>query len=269
MGIYSNKIVLVTGAAQGNGEGIARVVAKKGGTVILTDINETKVKETAEIIKAEAAEYGGDTRAYRMDVGDRAEVRSVVEKVIAEFGRIDVLMNNAGISELCPFEKVTEEMREKYMRVNLLGVWYCTQEVIPYMVKQNYGRIVNMSSVNGPIAQDPGEVLYSTCKAGIIGFTKSIAVEYAGKGITCNAILPGYILTPMAWAVAEMARPRNAQSVIDEISKGVPMGRMGTAEEVGYLAAFLGSDEASYITGTGVVIDGGNRLPETSSCGLR
>ena len=112
-------------------------------------------------------------------------------------------------------------------------------------------------------------MLYSTCKAGIIGFTKAIAVEYAPKGITCNAMLPGYILTPMAWDVAKMACPEDPQRIIDGIAEGVPMGRMGTAEEVGYLAAFLGSDEAAYITGTGVVIDGGQRLPETSVSGKR
>jgi NAD(P)-dependent dehydrogenase (short-subunit alcohol dehydrogenase family) len=135
------------------------------------------------------------------------------------------------------------------------------------MLKAKYGRIVNISSVTGPMVCDPCEVAYSMAKAGVMGFTRSIAVEYASSNITCNAVLPGYILTQMAIETAERTKPGHADEVIKNIESGIPMGRMGTPQDIGYLVAFLASDEASYITGIPVIIDGGNALPETNVVG--
>lgn len=258
MGVFDGKVALVTGAARGNGEGIARVIASKGGTVILTDLLET-VKDTAATI--------GGARGYVMDVCDFAGVKGVVEEVADCFGHIDVLVNNAGITCITPFLETTDEVRDRTLRVLQLGVWNCTKACMPYFLKQKYGRIVNISSVTGPVVCDPHETAYAMAKAGVMGFTRAIAVEYAGQNITCNAILPGYILTEMARETAERSKPGHADEIIREIEQGIPMGRMGTPEDIGYLAAFLASDEASYITGIPVVIDGGNALPETNAVG--
>jgi len=259
MGIYDGKVVLVTGSARGNGEGIAQVMAEKGATVILTDIID-QVFETAKAI-------GNGAEAYKMDVTKRDQVRSTVEQVIAKHGRIDVLVNNAGIANLQPFLEYTDENRDRHFNVMLNGVWICTQEILPYMLKNGYGRIVNISSDTGPEVTDHGQAAYAMAKAGVVGFTKTIAYEFAHEGITCNAILPGYILTPMVMQSAEQSRPGHPMDCINEMAQEIPMKRLGTPRDIGYLAAFLGSDEADYITGETVVIDGGNRLPETNQIG--
>lgn len=256
MGIYDGKVVLVTGSARGNGEGIASVMAEKGATVILTDIID-QVFETAKAI-------GGSAEAYLMDVTKREEVRATVEKVIAKHGHIDVLVNNAGIANLQPFLEYTDENRDRHFNIMLNGVWICTQEILPYMLKNGYGRIVNISSDTGPEVTDHGQAAYAMAKAGVVGFTKTIAFEFAHEGITCNAILPGYILTPMVEQSAKQSRPDNPQALLDEMAQDIPMKRLGTPRDIGYLAAFLGCDESDYITGETIVIDGGNRLPETS-----
>lgn len=259
MGIFDGKVALVTGAARGNGEGISRVIAAKGGTVVLTDISP-KVHETAKNI-------GNDALSYEMDVADVARVHWVADDVAKKLGHIDVLVNNAGITCITPFLETSDELRDRVLRILQIGPWNCTKAVIPYMVKQNYGRIVNISSVTGPIVCDPHETAYGMAKAGIIGLTKSIAIEFAGNNITCNAVLPGYILTDMAIETAERSKPGHADEVIAEIERGIPMKRMGTAIDIGNLVAFLASDEASYITGQPVIIDGGNGLPETNAVG--
>ena len=259
MGVFDGKVALITGAARGNGEGIARVIASKGGTVVLTDLSET-VTDTA-------ANIGGSAVGYKMDVCNPGEIKMVVDDVIAKFGHIDVLVNNAGITCITPFLETTDEIRDRTLRVLQLGVWNCTKAVIPHMLKAKYGRIVNISSVTGPVVCDPCEVAYSMAKASVMGFTRSIAVEYASSNITCNAVLPGYILTQMAIETAERTKPGHADEVIKSIESGIPMGRMGTPQDIGYLVAFLASDEASYITGIPVIIDGGNALPETNVVG--
>ena len=136
------------------------------------------------------------------------------------------------------------------------------------MIKNKSGKIVNLSSVTGPMVADSGEVAYATTKAAILGFTKALAMELVNEGINVNAIMPGYILTPMVENMAKLSCPENPQSVVDGIAEGIPMGRLGTIQELGELAAFLASDEASYITGQGIVIDGASTLPETKTMGV-
>lgn len=254
MGVFDGKIALVTGAARGNGEGIARVIAQKGGTVALTDISEN--------VFATAEKIGGGARGYIMDVGDELSVEKAVAQIVSDFGRIDVLVNNAGISIIKEFEQCDSALRDKYWNVLQNGPWNCTKAVIPHMVQNNYGRIVNISSVTGPVQCNTKTTIYSTAKASLIGFTRSIAIEYAPNNITCNAVLPGFILTPMVEESAARRNPENPQAVLARYAEGIPMKRLGTPEEIGYITAFLASDEASYITGVSVVIDGGNAIPE-------
>ena len=166
------------------------------------------------------------------------------------------------------FVDMDDDLRDTHFDINVNGTWNVTKAVLPEMIKNKYGRVVNLSSVTGPLVADSGEVAYATTKAAILGFTKSLAMEVVNDGITVNAIMPGYIMTPMVENMAKVSCPENPQSVVDGIAKGIPMGRLGTIEELGELAAFLASDESTYITGQGIVIDGASTLPETMTMGV-
>ncbi len=262
-GKLEGRVAVVTGAAMGNGEGIARTLAKYGAHVSLWDISETVFK-TAESINA----AGGKATAARVDVVNFNSCLDAAEMVIDEQNKVDILCNNAGVIRLANFLEMSDEVRDFHFDVNIKGVWNCTKAILPNMIRNKYGRIVVMSSVTGPMVADQGETAYATTKAALWGFTKALAREVANDGITVNAICPGFILTPMAEQIAKESDPENPESVIEGIAKGVPIGRLGNANEIGKLAAFLGSDESAYITGTQVVIDGGSTLPETVSVGV-
>jgi len=257
----SNKIAFITGGAMGNGRGIAESFLAYGATVILADISKT-VFETAQ-------ELGEYAIAYHLDITKPEEVNKCVEDVISKLGRIDILVNNAGLARFSKFVDIEDKLRDMQFDVNIKGSWNCTKAVLPNMIKNKFGRIINMSSVTGPYVADPGQTAYATTKAAIIGFTKALAIEVAQENITVNAICPGYILTAMVKHSAEESNPTNPQSVIDGIAAGIPMKKLGTPKNIGDLAAFLASDEADYITGTSIIIDGGNGIPETNSMGLR
>jgi len=263
MGKLDGKVAVITGAAMGNGEGMARVLAQHGAQVMLWDISE-RVQQTSSSIEAD----GFKVRPFFVDVTKFEQCRAAAEEIIAELGRIDILCANAGVIRLGRFLEMSDEVRDFHFKVNVIGVWNSTKAILPNMIKNSYGKIVIMSSVTGPMVADEGEVAYATTKAALWGFTKSLAREVAGDGITVNAICPGYILTPMAEQIAKDSDPDNPAAVIEGIKRGVPMGRLGDICEVGELAAFLASDESSYISGTQVVIDGGSTLPETVSVGL-
>ena len=175
------------------------------------------------------------------------------------------MVNNAGVCRLNTFLKTTDEMRDFHFDINIKGTWNVTKAAIPYM---NGGSIVNLSSVTGPMVADSGEVAYATTKAALIGFTKGLAAELVDNGIRVNAILPGYIMTPMVEGMAKESNSSDPESVVKGIATGIPMKRLGTIEELGNLVAFLASDRASYITGQGIVIDGGSTLPETMTMGV-
>ena len=262
MGKLDGRTAVVTGAAMGNGEGIARVLAGHGAHVALWDVSD-RVFETAQAIKAE----GLRASAYRVDVTRFDTCRQAVDDIIAKCGRIDILCNNAGVIRLAGFLEMSDDIRDFHFDVNIKGVWNSTKAVLPVMKAGRYGRIVVMSSVTGPMVADAGETAYATTKAALWGFTKALAREVAADNITVNAICPGYILTPMAEQIAKESNAENPRAVIDGISAGVPMGRLGSITEIGELAAFLASDESSYSTGTRIVIDGGSTLPETVSVG--
>lgn len=254
MGKLTGKVAFVTGAAMGNGEGIARALAREGAQVILADMSD-KVFETAKNIESQGYKAFG----VLMNVTKKEEVQAVAEKMLQKFGKIDILVNNAGISKSCKFLEVTDELRDLHFDVNIKGVWNCTQAILPNMIQQNYGKIINISSVTGNAVVDPNMTAYATTKAAVHGFTKALAMEVASRNITVNSVMPGYILTPLV--------QRHPQAHLDAMASGIPMGRLGKIEEIGNLAAYLASDESSYITGTSIIIDGGSTLPETMVLG--
>lgn len=259
LGDLKGRVAIVTGAAMGNGKGGALMFAKHGAHTVLADISP-KVFETEKEFK----DLGYSVSAYIVNVSDAAACKEVVEKVVAEHGKVDIAMNNAGVCRLKAFVDFPAELLDFHINVNIRGVWNMSQAVFPYMMKARYGRIVNMSSVTGPMVVDTGETAYAMTKGAVWGLTKALAYEGAPYNITCNAICPGYIHTPMVEAMAAESCPENPESVIAGIASTIPMGRLGRIEDLGNLALFLGSEESGYITGTQVVIDGGSTLPETA-----
>lgn len=264
MALLENKTALVTGAAMGNGLGISQVLAEKGAMVLMSDVNEKVFDEAEKLTK-----QGLTAKAVIIDVTDNKLVNSKVKELNKEYKGIDILVNNAGISLLTPIEEMNEEMKKKHFEVNVDGPWNCVRAVLPSMMAKKYGRIITISSVTGPVVCDPMNIAYATTKAALLGFSKAIAIDTAGYNITSNAILPGYFMTPMVELTAFETDPGNPQGVIDQIKDAIPVGRLGDPREIGYLAAFLASDEAAYITGTEIRIDGGSTLPETLSVGRR
>lgn len=256
-----NKVAIVTGGAMGNGLGIVKVFLKHGAKVIIFDYSD-KLIQTVDDLRKE----GNDVDGYLVDIRNKSKIKESVEKVIERYGKIDILVNNAGVAKLTPFAETTDKIRDFHFDINIKGAWNMSQEVLPYMPKD--GAIVNLSSVTGTMVADTGEVAYATTKAALLGFTKGLAAEVVNKGIRVNAILPGYIMTPMVEGIAKDSDSSNPNGVVEGIAKGIPMGRLGTIEELGELAAFLASNEASYITGQSFVIDGGSTLPETMSVGV-
>lgn len=256
-----DKIAIVTGGAMGNGLGIVKVFLKYGAKVSIFDYSE-KLNETVDNLRKEGYEVDG----YLVDIRDSKKIEDAVNAVIKKYDKVDVLVNNAGVAKLTPFLETSDEIRDFHFDINIKGTWNMSKAVVPHMGKG--ASIVNLSSVTGTMVADTGEVAYATTKAAILGFTKGLAAEVVDKGIRVNAILPGYIMTPMVEGIAKDSDSNNPASVVEGIANGIPMKRLGTIEELGELAAFLASNEASYLTGQSYVIDGGSTLPETMSVGV-
>ena len=252
------KVAVVTGGAMGNGLGIVKVFLKEGVKVAILDYAD----ELPETIKT----LGTNVIGYKVDIRNKDIVNKTIEDIHKRLGNIDILVNNAGVAKLAPFTEMDDETRDFHFDINIKGTWNVTKAVLPYMEK---GSIINLSSVTGPMIADPGEVADATTKAALLGFTKSLAAELVSRNIRVNAIMPGYILTPMVEKIAIQSDSNNPQSVIDGIARAIPMQRLGTIEELGDLTAYLASDRSSYITGQGIVIDGGSTLPETSTVGTK
>ena len=246
----------------GMGFGSARVMAGYGAKIALFDFSET-VFETAESLNKD----GYEALAFKIDVRDGAGLKDACEKVAEHYGKIDILVNAAGIGVLKYFLDATEEFRDLNLDINYKGTWNACQAVIPYMLKRKYGKIVNYCSVTGCLVVDPGMTSYAATKGAILAFTKALAVEFAASNITVNAILPGMIDTPMTDKSCREASPKDPQSVKDSIAANIPMKRLGTIEEAGKVTAFLASDESSYVTGASIVFDGGSTLPENPGSG--
>ena len=258
------KTAFVTGAAQGNGFGISKVLMEKGACVIMTDKSGI-VKESEKKLEEMTGQQG--SISYIMDVTQADSVEEVVKDAESRVGSIDILVNNAGISLLTEIKDMDDGLWDLHFDVNVNGARNCVKAILPGMMERRYGRIITISSVTGPRVCDPANIAYATTKAALLGFSKAIAIDTAEYNITSNAILPGYFLTPMVELTAEETDPYDPQRVLDEIVETLPVGRFGKPEEIGYLAAFLASDEAAYITGSEFVIDGGSTLPETISVG--
>lgn len=257
-----DKVCVVTGGAMGNGLGIVKVFLKYGAKVVILDYADC-LNDVVEELKKEGHEVSG----YKVDIRNKGAINTSIQAVVKQYNHIDVLVNNAGVCKLERFEDMDDELRDFHFDINIKGSWNVTKACLPYMKNRN-GSIVNLSSVTGPMVADPGEVAYAATKGANLGFTKALARELVDDGIRVNAIMPGYIHTPLIDTMSVKTCPENPQSVVDSIASAIPMGRMGKIEELGELAAFLASEESSYITGQGIVIDGGSTLPETATMGV-
>lgn len=259
-----NKTAIITGGAMGIGRGIVETFLKYGAHVIVLDYNDSLEEEVEELNK----NYNGKVEGYKVDVRDTKVLEDILSKIECIHDRLDIIVNNAGVCKLATFEDMSLEERDFHFDINIKGAWNVTKIFLPLLKKSKHGAIVNLSSVTGPMVADSGEVAYATSKAAVLGFTKSLAAEMVEYDIRVNAIMPGYVSTPLVQDMAVLSNKDNPKSVIDGIASAIPMGRLADPKEVGELAAFLACEESSYITAQGIVIDGGSTLPETSSMGV-
>ena len=238
------RIALVTGASQGIGRACALELARAGATVALAARNEAKLAEVA----AEIAAVGGQAAAFALDVASEESIKAGAKAVLERFGKVEVLVNNAGITRDGLMMRMKRADWDDVLSTNLTGAFLLTQALLPAMLKNRWGRIINITSVVGRTGQ-AGQVNYASSKAGLIGLTRSLAREVASRGVTANAVAPGYIETPMTAVLDDKQR--------EAMMAAIPLGRPGTAEDIAQSVAFLASDAAAYITGHVLDVNGG------------
>jgi len=259
MNRLDGKTAVVTGAMQGIGAGISSVLTKHGAHVILTDISR-KVVDTSKRINQE----GGDTSSRIMDVTNPKQINAVFGEIINIHTKVDILVNNAGIYPRMKLIEMDEEFLQRVFNINIFGIFRCSKAVLPSMIERRYGKIINISSVTGPLVGTPigGQTAYGATKAAVIGFTKALALETAQYGINVNTILPGYVYSPSVVELRGEPTNTNVENAMREFGYKIPIGRQGSPEDIGNLVLFLASDESSYLTGSEIIIDGGNILQE-------
>lgn len=245
--MLEGKKAVVTGAAQGIGQAIAEILAQGGADVVVVDLDADRCQETLDRVK----QHQRETLALSANVGQWDAVKGMVDRVVQEWGRIDIFVNNAGITRDGLVVRMKDEDWNAVLQVNLTGTFYCTKAVLGPMAKQRYGRIINMASVVGAMG-NAGQANYAASKAGVIGLTKTIAREYASRNITVNAVAPGFIDTAMTQALG--------QDVRDTLAKQIPLGRLGQPRDIAEAVKFLASDAASYITGHVLHVNGGMHM---------
>jgi 3-oxoacyl-[acyl-carrier protein] reductase len=244
LNFLTDKVALVTGASRGLGKAIALALAAEGAAIAAVARSEEALKETVEAIRA----AGGTAEPFAADVADSTSVDAAVEKIVARFQHIDVLVNNAGVTRDGLLARMTGEAWDAVINTNLKGAFNLTRPVGRLMVRQRSGRIINISSVIG-LMGNAGQANYAASKAGLIGFTKSVAREFASRGITCNAVCPGFIETDMTKDLGDDLKKK--------LLERIPLQRLGRPEDVAGVAAFLCSPAAAYITGQTLTVDGG------------
>ncbi len=238
-------VAIVTGASRGIGRAIAIALANVGAKVV---INYAGNAAAAEEVRKTITDKGGDAITFQADIANAEAVDSLVKKTVEMYGKIDILVNNAGITRDTLLMRMKDEDWDAVINTNLKGVFYCTKAVSKIMMKQRSGKIINMTSVVG-LMGNAGQANYAAAKAGVIGFTKSMAKELASRGITVNAIAPGFIATDMTHGLSEQVK--------SDLATKIPLGRLGTAEDVAAAAVFLATESANYITGQTLNVDGG------------
>ncbi|RJQ41249.1 MAG: 3-oxoacyl-[acyl-carrier-protein] reductase [Nitrospiraceae bacterium] len=241
---FKNQVAVITGGARGIGKTIAEALARKGVNIVIADISAEQAQGTA----AELEKLGVKSTGIGLDVSKAEEVARVFGEIAKEYGKIDILVNNAGITRDGLIMRMKEEDWDAVININLKSVFLCSKEAVKIMAKQRYGRIINISSVVAFMG-NPGQANYSASKAGIVGLTKTTAKEYASRGITANAVAPGFITTAMTEALPE--------NVKEEMKRAIPLGRFGTTDDVSNAVVFLASPDAGYITGQVIHVNGG------------
>jgi 3-oxoacyl-[acyl-carrier protein] reductase len=242
---FTDRVAIVTGSSRGIGRGIALRLAKEGAKVVVNYRgSEAAAAEVVGQIKAD----GGEAIAVQADVSQVAEAQTLIDAAKKTYGKIDILVNNAGTTRDTLLVRMSEEDWDIVIDTNLKGTFNCIKAVSRQMMRQRYGRIVNITSVSG-IAGNPGQANYASAKAGIIGLTKTVAKELGSRGITCNAVAPGFVLTDLTCSLP--------QDLLDLAIERTPLGRMGTLEDMAAAVAYLASDEASFVTGQVLAVDGG------------
>jgi 3-oxoacyl-[acyl-carrier protein] reductase len=238
------KVAFITGAAQGIGKAIAQLLSEAGADVVVVDMDLPKAQETAQ----EISDRGFKALPIKVNVASFDEVRQAVDSVMTQWGKLDILVNNAGITRDALLLRMKEEDWNLVMDVNLKGTFYCTKAVLPLMAKRREGKIVNIASIVGVIG-NAGQANYAASKAAVIGFTKTVAREYASRGINVNAVAPGFIETAMTQSLSPEVR--------ENLYKQIPLGKLGTPRDVAHAVRFLVSEAASYVTGQVIHVNGG------------